>query len=265
MSDRLTITIDGIEGKLDVGAFVSAISNTIGILRALERGDTEGSRALVEWELLSINKINPVTLEVRGTVKNNGKRPDTYLSRFMGGLESIESSAKRMPQGFNVEALERTQHLVSLLNFKISSIQYASNGQVVRPTQHAAANASEILGKRGYSVETSLDGWLDAIYAHGEAPNFLVFDPITDKGVPCSFPTERLDEVIGLLKNRVRVYGLAKFNKHDDVTSLVVDEFERLPNQDEVPTLDELHAAKLNITGGEDSADYIRRMRDEEN
>lgn len=122
---------------------------------------------------------------------------------------------------------------------------------------------SELLRTRGYEIETSIDGVLDAIYAHGKL-HFLVFDPISDKGALCIFDEETFDEVMRLMKRRVRVFGTATFNKRHELISLYVTEFERLPDQDEVPRLYDLHAAGISITGDEDSGAYIDRIRDGE-
>lgn len=255
MNQRLTIRID----EDGASSFVSVVGSILRLLSAIDR-DLSGDRTpSFTWHIESASKSNPIQLVLAGQLRSCRDGVDP-LPAMIDGLNRLEQQAIK-PLHFSMEAMDAARSLVA----HKTPIELSVNGSSVRPTTNVLAHVDTVLLRtQAYSADTAIDGRLDAVYVHGEQPQFLVFDPITDKGVKCFFPETAVEEVISLLTNRVRVFGLAKFNRRDEITQMQVESFERLPEKDEVPTLEKLHAAKLDITGGIDAADYIRRLRDGE-
>lgn len=259
MADTLTISIGKANERVGYHPFVGTIANTLRLFDAIDREISKDRTPAMIWEITAVSMKSPIEITFQSRAKK-GRQSVVFAEDVLHGLQAIARSAIRPPH-FSDEAMWAARSMVHALSVPFT---LKSNGVRVQPTQHIAANVDSVLGQHsGYCDEAAVDGQLDTISVHG-SPQFVIFDAITDRGVKCYFPDDQIGSVVDLLKNRVRVYGTARFNKNDEVVSVEVDSFERLPEQDECPTIKDLHAAQINITGGEDAADYVRRLRDDE-
>lgn len=240
---------------------LAILSNTINLLSEIDRDMSRENTPSLTWQFDKLSMGSPVTAVMYGMAKQG--RPNVNPAETMvRGLSQIDSEIQT-PQHFTMKALDLARTLAK----GDSAIQttFQSNGSSYRPSIYLSARVEQLLGHvDSYSVEMSVDGRLDAIYVHGDKPEFFVFDPVSDRGIKCLFPEEDIDRVLSLLQSRVRVYGDVRFNKRDEIVSVQVGDFERLPELKEVPSLGDLHSAGIDITGGEDAADYVNRMRDAE-
>lgn len=261
MSDRLKIIIGDERTLIGVRHFVSVISNTVKLLTAIDCDISKDRTPALRWRVRGLSMSSPLVIEIEGEVQQ-GRGEIRPVSSMMSGLKRMASDKTR-PSHFTDEAMSAVRRLA--IEHISHSIVLESNGRSVSPSACIIDGVDAIVGRvDAYRAETSLDGRLDAIYLHGENPQFLIWDPITDRSTRCYFSEQDVEDVVGLLTNRVRVFGTARFNKRDEATSIEVDEFFRLPERGESPTLADLHAAGIDITGGEDAADYVRRLRDGE-
>lgn len=253
MAEKLTITID----EDSASSLVTVLGCTLRLLSAVERDASPQGTPCSDWIVESASKNSPIQLVLHGSLRQ-GKVPIHSVPLVVDGLSKIEKRAVR-PRHFSNEAMNAARSLVS----RNTPFEYRYNGTSVRPTSKVLSHVDTLMHyTSAYNADMAIDGRLDALYMHGDNPQFFVFDPLTDAGIRCYFSESDVDSVISLLRNRVRVYGDARFDKRDEVVSINVEWFERLPEEDEVPTLQDMHDAQLNITDGMDAADYIRRMRD---
>lgn len=260
VQNDLTIKISPEDDGVNPHTFITVISSTIKLLESIDCEMTGDRTPSVAWRIVRLGMSSPAEIVLVSHTKNGRDGVDSSQA-LMDGMRRMETTSEK-PRFFSEESLVNARRLSRLVG-NGRWFQYQLNGDTIRPTGHIAANIDAVASKAGQIEDMCVDGRLEAVYVHGGNPQFQVFDPITDKGVKCYFPDEDLDSVIDLLKSRVRVYGLAKFNKKDEILSVQVDSFEKLPEQDEVPSIEELHDAKIDITGDEDSADYVRRIRNE--
>lgn len=118
-----------------------------------------------------------------------------------------------------------------------------------------------------YEVETELEGKIESIQTH-EAKTFCIYDPITDAPIECGFVDSDLSRVADLIKTqaRVRVAGLAMYGSDDLPKSIKVREggIAEFPPDSALPRISDLHAAKIDITGGRDSVEHVRGIRNAE-
>jgi hypothetical protein len=255
MNENLTIQID----NDCASSLIGVLANTLRLLSAVDSEMTGERQPAITWHIKTLSKSSPIQLVLSGELRH-GRDEVRPILPMLDGLRQIEDHAIR-PRFFSTTAMTAARSLVA----DKTPFELRCNGSAVRPTINVLAHVDTILRyTSAYSADMAIDGRLDAIFVHGDRPQFFVFDPITDKGIRCYFAEEHVDEIVQLLTDRVRVFGLARFNKLDEIVSMQVEDFERLPEQDEVPSLAELHAAQLNITAGEDAADFIRRLRNAE-
>ena len=122
-------------------------------------------------------------------------------------------------------------------------------------------NVDYILKHRFYRSDTTLEGTLEVVDIHGEY-EFAIYDILNGHKIKCKFEKEMLDEVISLLRSRVAVTGEARFSRAGRPDSIKVRSLRQLRNADELPQF--RAGEEIDLTGGMDSAEFVRRMRDAE-
>jgi hypothetical protein len=121
-----------------------------------------------------------------------------------------------------------------------------------------------VAATRPYEEDTELEGRLEDVSLHPSTPRFAIYDPLTDMPIRCEFSTADVDVVAELLKRRarVRVAGMARYNKNHRPMSITVRAITPLPEQKDLPQMKDLRKAKIDITGGASPVDHIRELRD---
>lgn len=261
MSDKLRIQIEGSDGKLDFTAFSKVVNNTIGLLRGINAQIVQSSPADLRWRVTSMSMKSPAVLEIEGVAGKKSAAPRVVIDDLISGLEMLDESASK-PMHFSDDVLGKAKSLVSVLDFGVQSISFSSNGRTVTPTQHSAANVDALLSHgESYTTDTEIEGKLDTVSVH-EGSEFVIYDGLTGRPTRCVFDQDDFDRVIELLGDRVYVYGSVRYSRKHEPLSMTVERFEKAPEQDELPAIEDLHRAGVNITGGDDPADFIRGLRD---
>lgn len=103
-------------------------------------------------------------------------------------------------------------------------------------------------------------GKLEGINVHGGKSTFVVYDPLTNTKINCTFPDEDLEKVKEALPYRVSITGTATYNAKGQVTSIKVETFRKLRQRKDLPQARDLE--RINFTGGLDPVEYIRSLRD---
>lgn len=261
----LTVRLLGRDG-ISPDTLIDALRDAVIVLQDVAREVSGGESRPVQWQIKRIKYESPLEMEIAEAPQTQDvTEMADVMGPFVRGLRAIEAGANR-PAHFSDNALYMVKRLVGLLNNGLTKMEFCTQGEAgVTPTQHVAAHVDEILGtaSRFYYEETELEGRVELLSIHG-APDFWIYDPLTDEPIKCAFKPEHIDQVAELIKRRarVRVLGKTKFNREHRPISVEVQAFERLPDQAELPQIADLHRAGINITGGLSAVEYLRRMRD---
>jgi hypothetical protein len=255
MRNELTVKLLARGGHVTVSSLIDALDRTLQILRGLEENSDGDISNKSDWRILRIS----LNGSLKVTVANESA--PSIITTYMGGLRTIERAAEA-PASFDLSALENTRRLSGLLNDDLEAIVFSSPGESeVMLTQHAAANVDALTqtapGPR-YDY-TSLTGILEQVTYMPGHPKFRLRRSASGLTVDCTFDPSRLSEVKDALPNRVRVSGTAKYNRVGDPISMQVDQIEQLPTQNRLPQFDDL--VGIDITEGEDAAEYVGRLR----
>ena len=264
---RKTLTIR-LTGKDDITteSLIEAVQDAVLILRNIEGNMAEEGRPASRWRVEKVSLSSPLQMTI-SEIPPKGYAPIDPVQPFVRGMRSVNAAAETPPY-FTEQALRLSKRLVALLNNGLSRIEFLTPGEPgAEPTQHLAANVDKILGRAPgfYYDDTELEGRLETLSVH-DRPEFWIYDPITDCGTRCEFKTEDLDTVAELVKKRarVRVRGKVKFNREHRALSVEVAKFDQLRSQDQLPQIRDLHRARINITGGKNSVEYVRGLRDDD-
>lgn len=134
-------------------------------------------------------------------------------------------------------------------------------GALILSNENQTYNIDELLGGRTYRERTTLRGVLETLTVRDDGQLFFIRDRVRGRNVRCIIDSvEVLERAKQALGSRVSVWGMARFNKLGLPISIKVEDFRVLPKDsprfDEVPGID--------LTGGMDAAEYVRRLRDGE-
>jgi len=181
-------------------------------------------------------------------------------------MKQIDKKAQS-PRYFGESELTRIKRVVDLQKNGVAFIEFFSKrDDVVRPTINASDHIDVLLGGgpvRPYTQFAELEGRLEDISLHPDVPQFAIYDPLTDQPIGCNFDEKDIDRVMGLLKRkaRVRVYGDAKYNSKHYAVLINVQGIEELPEQNQLPQIDDLHEAEIDLTNGNDPVEIVRGLR----
>lgn len=255
----LTITIAGKDADIDVRAFLSVVKNAVSILTDLDHDN--GDDAL-RWVVIEASKQSPLKMRMAGVERGGGSTKRGVVATFLTGLRALESGERRPPE-FTDSMMDRALYMVRPLNNNVASVVFSDEDtEPVSITQHVAANVSRFRLPDTYVEYGELEGALDQISAHATPYEFCIFDPLTDRPIPCSFDTEDFENVRDALKARIRVNGLITYKRSTDTPkSVTVDDWMILPKDGELVSIEQLHAASISLTHGRKSEEVIAELR----
>lgn len=101
--------------------------------------------------------------------------------------------------------------------------------------------------KPAYWDYGSVEGTLDAIQDEAGGLELRIRDPLWKRAITCFFPEEMLGEAMRLFRQRVELFGEIRYGKDDTPESIRVNRLERLPDDDELPSIEEVQGL---LSGG---------------
>jgi hypothetical protein len=93
-------------------------------------------------------------------------------------------------------------------------------------------------------------------------PYFTVQDERTRRPVRCNFREKDIENVKEGLGRRVVAFGVMTRNRAGQVLRVDVRSLRAFPDDDSLPTADDIAGSNPDFTGGLDSVAYVRRMRE---
>lgn len=257
---EITITIEAKDKGVPTSSLTTFMNNFAGMLRSAARQIAPGRHNEIRWEITGARMASPLTFTLEA-ICTNPRLPRQVVRDTVSNLRLIEHKAA-MPDNMTDQDLSSAIAMVSVLNDGIKAITISSpDFGEAKPTQHLVANVEQIR-QRYKRRHMSFRGRLEAIDAHGNNHNFDIFDVLTNQRIKCVFPEDRYEEVGRLLKRRVVVYGEVRMSNAGIPIYIKVKEFHGLPNAEDLPNI--LDMPPIEIPGGLDAAEYIRRMRNGE-
>jgi len=263
---EIVITLQGKDTRVTVRSLIEMLERALGVLREIDADTADNQRAGMQWEVVKVSmNSSPLTMTLGPRIPTNRRDNSAEVVKtFMIGMRSLESKAV-VPQHWSEGALQGMRDLVDLRNNGIASMKFASiDEEPVEPTLHSAANIEEIQQRQTshYWEETSIEGRLEVISAHN-GTKISIWDVLTNAKVECLVTDAQLEQAKGAFRKRVSVTGRAKITRKGKPVSIEVTSIRVLKEKDELPQAkDFAGAGRVDITGGVDSAEYIRSLRD---
>lgn len=265
MGKELTITVQGKDTRVTVRSLIEMLERALGVLRELDARTSDNQRAGLNWEVVRVSMNSPLTMTLGPRIPQN--RRDTsaeVVHHFLGGMRTLEQGAT-IPAHWSEDALDKMRSLVNLRNNGVASMTFSSPGEKsVEPTLHTAANIDEIRKKQHayYWEESTIEGRLEVISAHN-GTRLSIWDVLTNTKVECLVTDAQLEEAKDAFRKRVAVTGRAKVTRKGKPVTIEVASIRVLKEKSELPQAKDFEGTgRVDITGGVDSAEYIRSLRD---
>ncbi len=247
---EITIKVTAREDYVPVNSFLTVIGNTLSILRDL--GHVPGVEEPINWKVSAASLKSPLSL----TIFSEAPHSDEIVREYLDVFQQAEKSEALPFNRWNPRTLEKAKQLVSVLNDGVAQVTFSAIGaSPVTPTQRVAASVDYLLAP-AYEDYGSFEGKLETLSVHGKT-RFNIYDPITGRSIQCFFALEKLQDAHSAFNHRVVVSGKAKYSRVGDPVSVLVEDIRVLVGGIKLADLD-----GIDITGGIESAMYIRGIRD---
>lgn len=245
------------EEFVDLRELLPVLSNTLLVLQMMERRSSPGRRRRSRWRISDASVHSPLHMTLLEVSKAAAASAgaEAYLN-VLAQLESDEPLSEP-PQPFDVSALRVTQRIFSVLQGNVEALTFSTPVTGVTCTRRTLANIEQLLLAK-FIEAGAIEGILETASIHRKR-TFNVYDPLTGDRIVCHFRTDKVEEVRAAWTGRVAVSGEIRYDKHGKPLSVLVDEIRKLSGSilrvQDMPAID--------ITGGVESSEYIRRLRDD--
>ena len=217
----------------------------------------------IEYLIVELRKQSPaqVVVEIQTQDEKKIDSGKVVVDSFFSALESI--SKQEWPDQFDYYTLESYRGLFSLEKKKKVRIGFSRNGEKKVEMENISDSIDNLIGPLSTSVG-SWSGMLDALNFHGE--NIIYIYPTVDfPRIQCILPNELMDRISESIRKYVTVYGDIFYHpkiRGGSPVKIHVKDILTHPSDQELPPLSEIKGIDLD-TGGLDSVDFVRKLRDE--
>lgn len=275
VDDILELEVTSLKSGVNVAAFASLLRRTVEILQQLNIAVSRfGGTESIEWQIVKLQMSSPLVATLEGVPGDRSDNTSKHvISLFVRGISSL-AIHEDPPRGFSEAALRETANLLAGSPQGITSIKFAHTSksgqirnvvQITKTVVQHADFAQKLLQldratDGGDLIEYgTLEGTLRDLF--GSKNRAVLVDELTNKQTSCYFD-EQNDKTIRLAwKGRVAMTGKIIYDRHTrEPLKLFVEEIRLLGISP--PQIDDF--IDLDLTGGSDSADVVRRLRDDD-
>lgn len=269
--DRITIKLGSLRNDVDAEAFVEAMRDTLACFHELNKAASQYGSVNLEWRITDAGRNSPLfaTLHPVSTAKDNGHYGPRVIDAFVSGVQSLESGDDPPPLWNEaalrlVAALGRTRvRGITSIDFITQSRKVSATKAVIKHASQAAVRLELEREKRTgkYTDYGTLEGVLRDLM--GSTDRLVLEDELTGDTTSCYFTGEEHDkQARQAWKGRVAVTGEITYDRATgSPVKMKVDEIRQLRDRSALP---QLESFGIDLTGGVDSADLIRALRDDD-
>jgi hypothetical protein len=273
-NDRLKLQIGDPEKGIAVDGFIAFFQNAVAALKELDKELSEHGLETIQWEVVEAGSSSPVFATFQGrplpSVSPNGHSTEEIITTFSAGLEKL-NRGNRAPTGFSRPVLHYTKQMALVAKrYGLKPTLSTASTRVIMEDEVAEnadwAMKADELKKKFYTEHGSLEGVMTQLSTSDlrGRDRLVIVNRVTGEHVTCYFHSSELEQKAReAWKRRVVVTGRIRVNsKSRRPEKIKVDQIRILPRPGELPGLADLQ--EIDITGGLESSEYVRRLRDVE-
>jgi hypothetical protein len=251
----------GTKDRISLKAFVAAVRNFLGILEDIDAAVSHVGTGSVRWEVIFLQKSSPPVIGVRGEPISKEYRtaPAKVRHEMLGGVRALEKSTRKPNVSdavlFRMSRLaEQSKHIGPMELYT----DRQKKGKIVEIGPKLVETIEQHIGKSSES-EGSIVGKLDTIAVH-RSNEIRVWDENYGRAVRCEYNALLEDKVKSLLRHRVIVVGSVFFNAKGQPVSVSAKDIEPYPEQDSLPTIQEMSGLIDDLTGSQSLKEYMEEL-----
>lgn len=267
MEQRVTIKVGHFKDRIlpeDVAAAMQSVAPT---LRSIDAKMWSVKQPRYEWCIDSATKQSPLTITLLAIVLNADAQQANVAEKFIAGYHFLETNSNKAPPYWDMKDVERVREWREVLS-RGARVEIGVGNDTVQVSAQIVKNAERLIdlgvpqelppqeryaGLRGRIRQITVDpDDKDGVKRH----QFQLIDSETGEFVTCVFDAARAKEVH--CTDELIAYGVIHANENGPFR-IVVEDFRVIP--DRIPTLKELQDLDMDITGGEDAATFVNRLR----
>lgn len=266
-SHGVAVVIDGARREVEVARYAKALTDTVWLLQQIDRLAFNQAPRL-RWTITdtSSNGVFRASLMPRSIPEKRSARSATVSPEaLVGGVASLAERSE-IPDLFSEASVQRIEKLGEpkggVREVQLAAISETGEvGHFVHVDEIVRAHARLAISPREQSFG-SVSGILDVLNARRRGVvRASIYNPRTRHAVTCTIPAERLDQFTDAFGQRVLVGGPLTRNEVGQVIRIELREFELLPPDFRVPTVDEIVGIDSQWTGNLSTDEYIARVR----
>ena len=260
---NFTMILSSPTGIIPLHSIAIATRQISDILSEIDKEISKGEVKLI-WGLTHLQMSSPAEFEIAPIEIKKGSDPLQSIKVTLDGLRSLENKPER-PHFFNDYALKKARIFVTILDQKnIDDISFRNGGEKVRLSHHLIANVDSLLPTRKEESIGAVDGRLEMVNVHSGL-KVGIYKITDNKLVEVLFKdSEKMKpKVLKALEKRVYAIGELERDQKGEVKSIVVEDFEIVPDDKEIPKLEDIYGIDPNFTDGLSVEEFLRKLRDE--
>jgi hypothetical protein len=259
---RLRLRLDGDPGTISFDVFVGTLRDSLTALRDLDSAISKQPEGTLRWAVDALHTDSLVT-----DVRAIGDGADRVTGAYVDGVRTLEDEAT-IPPYFSEDGLKAIRRIARRIGqdgatgYRAIELDREAEARVTEVTE---AHIKAALVPRFESVG-SVTGTLEMISVH-KTPRTNVYDALTHRAVRCTIPkderqAELLEEVKAQLGRRVIASGRVFRNMAGDAIRVRLRSITPLPDNADLPGVDEIVGLDPEFTGDMTTEEYMRHLRD---
>jgi hypothetical protein len=183
------------------------------------------------------------------------------INEFYNGMKHLITGTGAELHKYTVVLLQAFQKIGTKLRHH-TGLHLTYQNEHLEVTGELATAVKELLGEDEI-MEESMTGMLEMLNLHGRRKMFRIYPMVGPTKVDCYFPHRLEEKSIMGINRYVNVEGKFKYKRRFPYPYEVrVTGLEIYPNQNTLPSLQELCGIAPNATGGLSSEEFVKRIRD---
>jgi hypothetical protein len=265
---EITVELIEKETRLSATSLSVVIDSLVNLLRSVDSRMWTVNAPRYRWVIREIRMQSPLTMTLEAILTNAEAPRADVVGSTLKGLTQLNGGRARRPKFFDEEGLALSRRMVSVYGDGVLAMSLRSPDRTEISPSSRIAKAVDRIMESGpidpFDAYGSIEGILRRVTVDDrpshEVYDIQIIDRQSDQIVNCKVSPEMAEKLTRHLRKRIVLYGMIRYNGQHVPQRIRVENFESISSE-QLPTLEDLHELGINITHGQDAADYLSKMR----